>query len=458
MPSLQQFFHASDLIYMNDTICALATSSGGAIAIIRVSGPKAIDITNAIVKKDISKAKGFTIHYCELVNNIDTVLISVFRGPVSYTGEDTTEISCHGGYYITQLILSLLLEHGARQALPGEFTQRSFMNGKMDLSQAESVADLISATNRAAHNMAMSQLKGNFRKDLESLRKQLLKITSLLELELDFSDQDITFADRKELLQIASNVLEHINKLRNSFQIGNAVKNGISVAIIGAPNVGKSSLLNAILHEDKAIVSNIKGTTRDTVEDVVQINGTMFRFIDTAGIRKTKDQIERLGIERSLQAAEKANIIILLTDQDRQFPDIRIPEGKPVLKVVNKCDMTLPSASFLYYKKPTDNIYHISSTTGDGIPLLIKGLVKVAAIPEFNENDTIVTNVRHFNALNKAYDSLSRAIGSMQQDVPNDLVSQDLRETLHYLGEITGGEITSDEVIQNIFRNFCVGK
>ena len=240
--------------------------------------------------------------------------------------------------------------------------------------------------------------------------------------------------------------------------MGNALKNGISVAIIGAPNVGKSTLLNNLLHEDKAIVSSIQGTTRDTIEDVVQIQGKTFRFIDTAGIRKTRDQIERMGIERSLQAAERANIILLLTDKDNQFPDIKIPEEQPVLRVVNKCDMTLPSASFLFHKMPTDNIYHISSLTGDGIKLLTEGLIRAADIPEINENDTIVTNVRHYEALTKSHLALSRAIKSIREEIPNDLIAQDLRECLHFLGEITGGEITSDEVLQNIFRNFCVGK
>ena len=441
-----------------DTICALATASGGAIAVIRVSGPRAIEVTNAILTKDISKAKGYTLHFCELKKNIDHVLVSVFRSPHSYTGEDSTEISCHGGYYIIQQILAMLMESGARQALPGEFTQRAFMNGKMDLSQAESVADLISATNKATHNMAMSQLRGNFRKDLEDLRQKLLKLTSLMELELDFSDQDVTFTDRQQLLQTAQGIQTHINSLRQSFRVGNALKNGISVAIVGAPNVGKSSLLNALLHEEKAIVSNIQGTTRDTIEDVIQIQGKTFRFIDTAGIRKTSDKIERMGIERSLQAAERANIIILLTDADNQFPDIKIPEDKPVLKVINKCDMTLPSASFLFHKMPTDNIYHISSVRGDGMKLLTDGLVRAADIPEINENDTIVTNVRHYEALTKSHLALSRAIKSIREEVPNDLIAQDLRECLHYLGEITGGEITSDEVLQNIFRNFCVGK
>ena len=442
----------------SDTICALSTASGGAIAVVRVSGPQAIEITNAILKKDISKAKGYTLHFCEVKENVDHVLVSVFRAPHSYTGEDSTEISCHGGYYIVQQILNLLMESGARQALPGEFTQRAFMNGKMDLSQAESVADLIAATNRAAHNMAMSQLRGNFRNDLEDLRQQLLKLTSLLELELDFSDQDITFTEREQLLQTAQNIQKHINGLRQSFKVGNAIKNGVSVAIIGAPNVGKSTLLNTLLHEDKAIVSSIQGTTRDVIEDVIQIQGTTFRFIDTAGIRKTRDQIEKMGIERSIQAAERADIILLLTDSDNQFPDIRIPDGKPVLKVVNKCDQTLPSASFLYHKMPTDNVFHISSVTGDGMELLTEALVRTAAIPEIKENDTIVTNVRHYQALNKAHSALTRAIKGIKQEVPNDLIAQDLRECLHFLGEITGGEITSDEVLQNIFRNFCIGK
>ena len=442
----------------SDTICALSTASGGAIAVVRVSGPQAIEVTNAILKKDISKAKGYTLHFCEVKENVDHVLVSVFRAPHSYTGEDSTEISCHGGYYIVQQILNLLMESGARQALPGEFTQRAFMNGKMDLSQAESVADLIAATNRAAHNMAMSQLRGNFRNDLEDLRQQLLKLTSLLELELDFSDQDITFTEREQLLQTAQNIQKHINGLRQSFKVGNAIKNGVSVAIIGAPNVGKSTLLNTLLHEDKAIVSSIQGTTRDVIEDVIQIQGTTFRFIDTAGIRKTRDQIEKMGIERSIQAAERADIILLLTDSDNQFPDIRIPDGKPVLKVVNKCDQTLPSASFLYHKMPTDNVFHISSVTGDGMDLLTEALVRTAAIPEIKENDTIVTNVRHYEALTKSHLALSRAIKSIREEVPNDLIAQDLRECLHFLGEITGGEITSDEVLQNIFRNFCGGK
>ena len=446
-----------------DTICALATPPGGAIAIIRVSGPDAVAITGRIFSKPLEKAEGYSLHFGQIKDmdgkELDDVLVSVFRAPHSYTGEDSTEISLHGSSYIVKNLLESLIWAGARQAEPGEFTMRAFMNGKLDLSQAEAVADLISSSTQATHQMAMSQMRGQFSQELKDLQGQLLHLTSLLELELDFNDQDVEFANRKELAELMDKIEKHIKDLADSFQMGNAIKNGIPVAIIGAPNVGKSTLLNALVGEERAIVSNIQGTTRDLIEDTTQIGGITFRFIDTAGIRSTQSKLERMGIERSIQAAEKAKIILLLTESNKPFPDIDFRDDQIVMQVINKCDMMLPSSSYLYHRQQDSRLFHISAANGDGLDLLRNALVKEVSLP-INLDDThaIVTNVRHYNTLNQALKALRRAKKAYTNQIPTDLVAEDLRQCLHHLGEITGSEVASEDVLHNIFSHFCVGK
>ena len=445
------------------TICAPATATGGAISIIRISGPDAVSIANSIFSKDIADAQGYTLHYGE-IPDVDDVVLSVYREARSYTGEDCVEISCHGSRYIVQTILELLCKKGCRLATPGEFTKRAFLNGKLDLAQAEAVADLISSTNKATHQMAMSQMRGGFSQELEQLRLQILHLTSLLELELDFSDhEDIEFADRAEICKLNTQLLDKLQTLAESFKAGNALKNGIPVAIIGAPNVGKSTLLNALLKEDKAIVSEIQGTTRDLIEDTVQIEGITFRFIDTAGIRKTTDKIEQLGIERSIRAARNAQIVILLSQQGIPFPDISEleEEGQPmpaIIRVLNKCDLTLPDSSYLYHRQVMNQDIHISSKTGAGLQLLTDALIYKAQVPHISQNDVIVTNARHHQALTLAIEDIRRTQQALANNLPGDLIAEDLRHCIHHLAEITGGEITSDEVLQNIFKNFCIGK
>ena len=381
----------------NDTICALATPAGGAIAVIRISGPQALEILSHIYRPNSSRKSQFlanTIHYGTIQNTtgdiIDDVLVSIFRAPHSYTGEDSVEISCHGSRYIISKVLELLIQNGCRQALPGEYTQRAYLNGKMDLSQAEAVADLIASTNAATHKMAMSQLRGNFSSELGILREQLLKMTSLLELELDFSDhEDLEFADRSELLELAKNIDNKIVRLSQSFEMGNAIKQGVPVAIIGKTNVGKSTLLNRLLHDDKAIVSSIHGTTRDVIEDTTIINGITFRFIDTAGIRNTTDEIERLGIERTYQKLSEAVIVLWVIDE---IPDeneikeiIKQTSGKSLIIIQNKVDkFPVVSNSVADYKHP---VLAISAKYGQGIEALEDAIFKAANIPEISEND-----------------------------------------------------------------------
>lgn len=441
------------------TICALATAPGGAIGIIRVSGVDAITIADKIFSKSLSAAKPQTVHYGEIKdadgNTIDDVLVSIFRAPHSYTGEDSTEISCHGSRYILSKVLELLIQNGCRQAMPGEYTQRAFLNGKMDLSQAEAVADLIAASNQATHKIAMSQLRGNFSNELAELRSQLLKITSMLELELDFSDQDVNFADRNQLLILAKQIDNRITTLTHSFETGKALKEGIPVAIIGKTNVGKSTLLNRLLGEDKAIVSNIHGTTRDVIEDTTQINGVTFRFIDTAGLRHTNDEIEQLGIERTYRKLDEATIILWLIDSDpstEEREEIKSKTAdKKLIIVENKIDKEQPSGLY------PDSI-KISAKFGTNIDTLESAIYKASDIPEINANDVIVTNARHYDALKRSHESISRVIEGLNVGLSGDLLSEDLRDCIHILAEIVGGEVTTDEVLGNIFSHFCIGK
>ena len=447
---------------MNDTICALATAPGGAIGIIRISGPQALEILSRVFTKDVSAAPANTIHYGHIKNGaeiVDEVMASLFRAPHSYTGEDSVEISCHGSRYILNKVLNLLIAEGCRQAGPGEFTQRAYLNGKMDLSQAEAVADLIASTNQATHQIAMSQLRGHFSSKLAQLREQLLKLTSLLELELDFSDhEDLEFADRSELMELTKTIDNHITHLSNSFETGQAIKQGIPVAIVGKTNVGKSTLLNRLLKDDRAIVSDVHGTTRDTIEDTIDIKGITFRFIDTAGIRQTQDEVEQIGITRTYAAIDKARIVLWLIDSEPSIKEIndilQRTDNKKLIVIKNKADKA-DNNSYYSLKLP---FISISAKFGKGIEELEQAIYEAADIPTLTENDIIVTNARHYEALVRAHEHIQRVIDGLQMQLSGDLLSEDLRLTLDTLAEITGGQITPNEVLGNIFKNFCVGK
>ena len=467
----------------NNTICAIATAPGGAIGIIRISGSEAISIADRIFRPvgstlSLSERKAYTLAFGNIVNAnndvIDEVLVSIFRAPHSYTGEDSVEISCHGSAYVLQQVMLLLTENGCVPAGPGEFTQRAFLNGKMDLSQAEAVADLISSTNKATHDMAMSQLKGHFSNELADLRAHLLKLTSLLELELDFSDhEELEFADRSELYTLANDIHQRLDSLARSFEVGNALKNGIPVAIVGNTNVGKSTLLNHLLHEEKAIVSDVHGTTRDFIEDSTIINGIQFRFVDTAGIRDTDDVVENIGIERTYQKMQEAKIVLWLIDQEpteAEIEDIKQRvAGKKLIIVRNKIDLTNSSLNDSSSAKPTIqhsklNIQNsqsvdISAKYGTNLPLLEQLIVEAANIPQISESDIVITSVRHYSALLKADESLQRVIQSMDIGLSGDLLAEDLRMVIEHLAEITGEEkITPQETLNSIFSSYCIGK
>lgn len=460
-----------------DTICAIATAQGGAIGIIRVSGPDAINITSRIfipakTGKTLAESKPYTLTFGHIRDEkeiIDEVLVSLFRAPHSYTGENCTEITCHGSSYILQQVMQLLIKHGCRIAQPGEYTQRAFLNGKMDLSQAEAVADLIASSSAATHRLAMNQMRGGFSKELANLRDQLLHFTSLIELELDFSDhEELEFADRTELCQLANNIETIISRLVHSFSVGNAIKNGVPVTIIGETNAGKSTLLNALLNEEKAIVSDIHGTTRDVIEDTINIGGITFRFIDTAGIRKTDDAIEILGIERTFLKLEQAEIVLWMIDatdaasQISQLSDQILPrcQGKHLILVFNKTDL-VPDVD-LSTLSPThlpSNVQTISLSAKQRtyINKLQQMLIAAANLPSVTPNDIIVTNVRHYEALTHALEAIKRVQQGLTDNLSGDFVSQDIRECIFHLSDIAG-EVTNDMVLQNIFRNFCIGK
>ena len=460
-----------------ETICAIATAQGGAIGVIRVSGPEAIEITSRIFTpisgKPLDERKPYTLAFGKILSGedeiIDEVLVSIFRAPHSYTGENSTEISCHGSSYILQQVMRRLIECGCRTALPGEFTQRAFLNGKMDLSQAEAVADLIASTSTATHRMAMNQMRGGFSKELSLLRDKLLHLTSLMELELDFSDhEELEFADRTELSQIANEIEQVISRLAHSFNVGNAIKNGVPVAIIGKTNAGKSTLLNALLNEEKAIVSDIHGTTRDVIEDTINLRGITFRFIDTAGIRQTTDVVESIGIERTFQKMEQADIVLWMIDSDSEVDwealkaDILPPcEGKQLVILFNKSDKSTDERRIALEKAFEDvdaPKLFISAKGRIGLEELEALLVEKAALPEISQNDVIVTNIRHYEALVRALESIHRVQDGLLMNLSGDFVSQDLRECLSHLAEIVGGAFDVEDVLGNIFKNFCIGK
>ncbi len=473
------------------TICAVSTASGGAIGVVRVSGSQAISITEQIFRavngKPLSERKASSLTFGHIVdennNVVDEVLVSLFRAPHSYTGEDATEISCHGSSYILQRVVQLLLAAGCEAAAPGEFTQRAFLNGKMDLSQAEAVADVIASTTAASHQVAMSQMRGDFSKQLGALREQLVHLTSLLELELDFSDhEDLEFADRSALDAIAEQIESVTQRLADSFATGNVLKNGLPVAIVGSTNSGKSTLLNALLHDDRAIVSDVHGTTRDVIEDTFTLGGTLFRFIDTAGLRSTEDVVEQMGIARSRQKLEEAKIVLFVVDATQVASQmealgteiLEAMNGRPLVVLFNKSDLLeekamndllaqplahwISGASLSSQQESPIVKLSISAKEGLGLDTLTDTLVGLAQENTTSAGDIIVTNARHYAALTAALADIRRVRHGLSTHLSGDFVAQDLRECLFHLAEITGGAVTTDEVLGTIFKNFCVGK
>lgn len=456
----------------HDTIIAPATAPGGAIALIRISGPEALALCDRIFRgrAPLAEAAGYTVHYGTIVEQpacterdaaprlVDDVLATVFRAPHSYTGEDSVEISCHGSSYIVSEILRLLTVAGGRMATPGEFTLRAYLAGKLDLAQAEAVGDLIAASSRAAHALASNQMRGGYSSALEALREQLLHLTALLELELDFSEEDVEFADRGALRRTMEEIGAEIDRLRDSFALGNAIKEGVPVAITGAPNVGKSTLLNRLLGEERALVSEIAGTTRDVIEECINIDGVLFRFLDTAGIRATDDRLEQMGIERTMESIRRARIVIRMIDAEAltadrpELPEPELHAGQTLLAVVNKLDLH-PNAAL-----PAGAI-GLSAKRGEGIDTLRRALRDAIPTDELYQGSTVVSNSRHHAALAEAHASLARAIEALDAGLPTDLLSEEIRQVIDRLGSITGrGTISAPEVLEHIFSNFCIGK
>ena len=461
----------------DSTICAISTADGtGGIAVIRVSGKDAIDITSKVWQgKPIGQMPSHTAHLGRIVGPdgyvVDEVVLTLFRSPRSFTGDDTIEISCHGSVWIQQQIINLLISAGCRMATGGEFTQRAFLNGRLDLSQAEAIADLIASSSQAAHRIAFSQMRGQFSHRLAQLREQLLEFVSLMELELDFSEEEVEFADRSRLLALATDIHTEISRLEQSFAVGNAIKNGIPVAIVGETNVGKSTLLNTLLHDDRALVSDIHGTTRDVIEDTIVIAGTLFRLIDTAGIRTTSDVVESMGIERTFRKLDQASIVLWLIDATAPTDDIhttftRIANATAdttrIVPIINKADLATANqltaaADAIASHLPQAQSLQISAKSAIGIDTLQQRICALAALPQNDANEVIVTNARHYAALRSARQAIERAIDGLRNGLSGDFVSQDIRETMHYLGEITG-EITPNDILGTIFSHFCIGK
>ena len=449
-----------------DTICALSTANGmGAIAMIRVSGTEAFSIVSSIFSKVVAKQDSHTAHFGVVKNGdklVDEVVITVFKNPASFTGEDVVEIACHGSVFIQQEILKLLLKQGCRLAKPGEFSMRAFANGKFDLSQAEAIADLISSTTEASHKLAMQQMRGGFSDEINGLREELINFASLIELELDFSEEDVEFADRTQLNELLNRISVKLTSLIDSFSFGNAIKNGVPISIIGAPNSGKSTLLNKFLKEEKAIVSNIAGTTRDIVEDEIVIEGIKYRFIDTAGIRDTENEIEKIGIQRAIEKAGKSAIILYLFDANGDLEQVKqefdllqsqlTDDSIDVIWVANKVDLLTDKS-----KLTGLDCIQISASEGDNIHELTNEIIRITNSKQSEQQQVVVTNVRHYEALTKANEAIFQVTNALEMGIPGDLVAVDIRQALHFLGEITG-EISTDELLGNIFSKFCIGK
>ena len=467
------------IIRSEETICAPATATGGAIAVIRISGPETTAICEKIFRPfdknaHLNDQKGYTVLFGEIFSGdvvIDEVLVTVFRAPHSYTGENSIEISCHGSPFIVRKILELLITNGANAAKPGEFTRRAFFNGKMDLLQAEAVADIVASKTRASHKIAINQMRGGFSGEIRKLRQELLNFASLIELELDFGEEEVEFADRTKLKVIIRRVKDISDKLAGSFKLGNALKNGIQVAIVGKPNSGKSTLLNALLMEDRALVSEIPGTTRDSIEDSVVIDGIEYRFIDTAGLRETSDIIEMMGIKKTHEKIDQASVI-LLTDEISDTPEsinkrmsllreMTRESDKKLILLINKIDLSPEDHQIELAGKidleDSDSLLFISAKEKTGLEDLRTKLSEIVMKERLSSDDVIITNIRHYEALKNVSESLGRVMSGLEDQIPEDLIAIDIRQAIHYLGEITG-EITSDEILGNIFRNFCIGK